>query len=156
MEFNFKEYLVNVSLRCFNFSIYGKIFKSFTLIKVRYCTLNIFHICLGCNFREWHANVNLTKNNILGTFLKNWNISISFIILNCILVSPREEINAWPRVIYDMGRFINNLFISTTIFIILWEFLMFYQIFLLSPVKRNLIISNKLVYTSCLTSCRMT
>ena len=31
---------------------------------------------------------------------------------------------------------------------------MFYQIFLSPQVKRNLIISNKLVYTRCFTSCR--
>ena len=36
------------------------------------------------------------------------------------------------------------------------EFLMFYQFFLSPPVKRSLIISNKLVYMSCLTSCQST
>ena len=41
---------------------------------------------------------------------------------------------------------------DTTIDIILWGFLMFCQIFLSPQVKRSLIVSNKLVYTSCLTS----
>ena len=45
------------------------------------------------------------------------------------------------------------LFCTTTMVIILWKFLMFYQIFLSPQVKRSLIISNKLVYTICLTSC---
>ena len=43
--------------------------------------------------------------------------------------------------------------IGTTMVIILSEFLMFYQMFLSPQLKRSLIISNKLVYTSCLTSC---
>ena len=33
------------------------------------------------------------------------------------------------------------------------QFLMFYQTFLSPQVKQGLIISNKLIYTSCLTSC---
>ena len=37
--------------------------------------------------------------------------------------------------------------------IIFWVFLMVEQIFLSPKVKRSMIISNKLVYTSCLTSC---
>ena len=45
---------------------------------------------------------------------------------------------------------------STTMDIILWEFLMFYQVFLSPQVKQGLIISNQLVYTSCLSSCRTT
>ena len=39
---------------------------------------------------------------------------------------------------------------------ILTHVLIFYQIFLSLQVKRSVIISNKMVYTSCLTSCRMT
>ena len=42
---------------------------------------------------------------------------------------------------------------STTMVMILLEFLMFYQIFHSPHVKQSLIIRNKLVYTSCLTSC---
>ena len=49
-----------------------------------------------------------------------------------------------------------NISLYATIDIIFWEFLMFYQIFISLQVKRRLIISNKLVYTSCLTSCRTT
>ena len=45
---------------------------------------------------------------------------------------------------------------TTTMVIILLEFFMFCQIFLSPQVKRSLIISNRLVYTSCLTSCRTT
>ena len=45
---------------------------------------------------------------------------------------------------------------STTMVIILWEFLMFYQIFISPQVKRSLVISNKLAYKSCLTSCQTT
>ena len=45
---------------------------------------------------------------------------------------------------------------ATTMVIILREFVMFDQIFLSSQVKWSLIISNKLVYTTCLTSCRTT
>ena len=47
--------------------------------------------------------------------------------------------------------FTNN---TTTMVIKLWEFLIFYQILLSPQVKRSLIISNKLVYMSCLTSCQ--
>ena len=42
--------------------------------------------------------------------------------------------------------------ISTTIFILFWNFLMVEQIFLLPQMKRSVIISNTLRYTSCLTS----
>ena len=42
---------------------------------------------------------------------------------------------------------------STIMFIIFWDFLMIDQILLLPQVKRSLIICNKLVYKSCLTSC---
>ena len=46
--------------------------------------------------------------------------------------------------------------VTTTMVIIFWECLKFYQIFLLPQLKWSLIISNKLVYTSCLKSCWMT
>ena len=46
--------------------------------------------------------------------------------------------------------------LTTIMVMILSEFLTFYQVFLLPQVKRSLIISNKLVYTSCLRSCRTT
>ena len=48
------------------------------------------------------------------------------------------------------------LLTATTMVIILLEFLMFYQIFVSPQVKLGVVISNKLVYTSCLTSCRAT
>ena len=38
----------------------------------------------------------------------------------------------------------------------IWEFLMFYQIFLSPQVEWSLIISNKLEYMSCLMSCQTT
>ena len=41
---------------------------------------------------------------------------------------------------------------SATMVITFSEFLKFYQIFLSSQVKRSLIISNKLIYTSCRTN----
>ena len=46
--------------------------------------------------------------------------------------------------------------LQTTMVILFWEVLMFYQIFFSPQVKRSLIVSNKLVYTSCLTSCHTT
>ena len=52
----------------FNFCIYAKIFKSFTPIKIRYCILNIFHVCLtvisdfaDIYWKEWYTDVNLAK-----------------------------------------------------------------------------------------------
>ena len=44
--------------------------------------------------------------------------------------------------------------LSTIMFIIFWDFLMLEKFFLSPQVKRRVIISNKLVYTSYLTSCR--
>ena len=44
----------------------------------------------------------------------------------------------------------------TIIFLIFWEFLLVEQIFLSALVKISLIISNTLVYMSCLASCRTT
>ena len=44
----------------------------------------------------------------------------------------------------------------TIMFIKLWDVLMVEQIFFLPQVKRSMIISNKLVYTSFHTSCRTT
>ena len=50
------------------------------------------------------------------------------------------------------GNIVNYL--NTTImFIVFWDFLMVEHIFLSPQVKRSMIIGNKLVYTSCLTSC---
>ena len=49
-------------------------------------------------------------------------------------------------------RYVN----STIMFIIFSDFLMFEQIFLSPQVKRNMTITNKLVYTSLLTSCQTT
>ena len=46
-------------------------------------------------------------------------------------------------------------YLFTIMDIIFCHFLMLYQIFLSQQVKRN-VISNKLVYTSCLTSCQTT
>ena len=45
---------------------------------------------------------------------------------------------------------------ATIIFIILRDFLMFYQIFLLPQVKRWRLLLINMIYTSCLTSYRMT
>ena len=42
--------------------------------------------------------------------------------------------------------------LKTTMVIILLEFLMVYQVFDAPQVKRSMIISNRLVYTSCLTT----
>ena len=93
----------------FNFSIYGKIFKSFTPIKIRYCIFNIFLVCLtvipdftDIYWREWYTDVNLAKNNVMVTLIKNWNIW---------LVQNKRSMH--DTVIYDMGRFINNLSISS-------------------------------------------
>ena len=47
----------------------------------------------------------------------------------------------------------NEFVRSTIMFIIFWDFLMIKQIFFSLQVKQRVIISNKLVYTSCLTSC---
>ena len=46
---------------------------------------------------------------------------------------------------------------ATIIEMILWDFLMFYQIFLSPQVKQSAITGNELYkgYMSCLTSCRM-
>ena len=91
----------------FNFSIYGKIFKTFTPVKVRYCCLDIFHICLtvipnviDISWMGWNADVNRTKDNIMVTFNKDWNINS--IIWNCILVRTKWKVNAWHFVIYNM------------------------------------------------------
>ena len=45
---------------------------------------------------------------------------------------------------------------SSIMFIIFWDFLMVEAIFFSPQVKRSVIICNKLVYMSSLTSCRMT
>ena len=45
---------------------------------------------------------------------------------------------------------------STIMFIIFWDFLMVQQFFFWSEVKQSMVISNKLIYTSCLMSCRTT
>ena len=49
---------------------------------------------------------------------------------------------------------IKGLWRTTTMVIMFWEFLIFYQIFLSPKAKRSLIISNQLLDTSCLKSCR--
>ena len=52
---------------------------------------------------------------------------------------------------------VSELYLEPTImFIIFWDILMVEQIFLSPQVKRRVIISSKLVYTSYLTSCRAT
>ena len=61
----------------FNFFIRGKIFKSFTPIKVRYSFLDGFHISLTVTpdftdiyWREWYMDVNV-KGNIMVRFIKD-------------------------------------------------------------------------------------
>ena len=54
---------------------------------------------------------------------------------------------------YSRQRYNNPFFQPTIMFKM---FLMVEQIFLLPKVKQSVIFSNKLVYTSCLTSCRTT
>ena len=63
------------------------------------------------------------------------------------------------EIIIQMGdrQFIVMLYmygIISIMFITFWDFLMTEQIFLSPQVKGSKIISNKLVYTSCLTSCQ--
>ena len=59
----------------------------------------------------------------------------------------------WPLGLRQRVIRNSDITYNTTMVIILWGFIMFYQIFVLPRVKQNLIISNKLVYTSSLTSC---
>ena len=51
---------------------------------------------------------------------------------------------------------LGNCFTSTVMFIILRDFLLVEQIFLSTQVKRGVIVSNELAYTSYVTSCRPT
>ena len=99
----------------FHFCINRKIFKCFRTIKTGYCFFDIFMICLAgipyfveINWWEGYANVNLTKNNIAMEFFKNRDINSMF--GNCICISTKYKIDTW--VIYNMSRFINNLWIS--------------------------------------------
>ena len=50
----------------------------------------------------------------------------------------------------------DNLLSPTIMFIMFWDFLMVEQIFISPQVKPSVIIGNKLVYTSCFTSCQTT
>ena len=66
-------------VKVFNFSIYGKVFKSFTPIN---CIPDIFLICLTVilNYtdiycREWCADVNLTEYHVMVTFIKQSKIT---------------------------------------------------------------------------------
>ena len=45
------------------------------------------------SWREWNTDVNLTKDNIMVTFIKGWNINS--IIWNCILVRTKWKVNGW-------------------------------------------------------------
>ena len=45
---------------------------------------------------------------------------------------------------------------STIMFIAFWDFFIVGQVFLLAQVNQRMIISNKLVYRNCQTSCRTT
>ena len=56
----------------------------------------------------------------------------------------------------DTSKFARKVDLATIMFIIFWDLMMVEQIFFSSQVKRIAIISNKLVYTSCLTTCRTT
>ena len=85
-------------------------------IKTGYCFFDIFSICLAVipyfveiNWWEGYANVNLTKNNIAMAFFKNRDINSMF--RNYICISTKYKIDTW--VIYNMSRFINNLWISS-------------------------------------------
>ena len=74
----------------FNFSIYGKVFKSFTLIQVRYCILDICYIRLIVipDFPDIYLRDQCMKSilsKVMVTFIKDWNINS--IIWNCVLVS---------------------------------------------------------------------
>ena len=74
-----------------------------------------------------------------------------------IKVSKFFLLNVTSRSSQFTAEIVNNFILAnwTTIkFIIFWDFLMVEQIFLSPQVKRNVIICNKLVYMSCLTSCR--
>ena len=57
----------------------------------------------------------------------------------------------WFRKLYLFYKMLHSKS-PTTMDIILWEFFMFYQNFLSPQVRWSLIISNKLVYTSCRTT----
>ena len=79
------------------------------------------------------SGINLNQSKLFGVPCKTSQI---FILLSFFPFSP------CPRT----SR-------STIMFIIFWDFLMVEQIFPAPQEKWSMIISNKLVYTSCLTSC---
>ena len=56
----------------------------------------------------------------------------------------------------DIYKDIGEDFESTITFIISWDFLMFYQIFFHHKRNEAWLLLINMIYTSCLTSCRMT
>ena len=68
--------------------------------------------------------------------------------------ADKVRIRVISHLINDISRVLQKLL--TIMFIKFWDFLMVEQTFLLPQVKQSVIFSNKLVYTSCLTSCQIT
>ena len=81
-------------------------------------------------------HVEYRHNNIINFFLKSKESQnhMSYLIFSQVIIGHVE---------YE----------TTAMAMLFWYFLRFYQIFLSPQVKRSLIISNKLVNASCLTSC---
>ena len=79
-----------------------------------------------------------------------WCVESSIIILN--RTSPGRQLQQKKKKI-DQDRIWTH---STIMFIIFRDFRMVDQILFSPQVKENVIINNKLEYTSCLTSCRTT
>ena len=120
---------ISESLNLKNYCVISFFFKNYSIFPrgglwslppriCRYCFLNIFNICffiipdlLHIGWREKYTDVNFTINNIVMTFIKNWNINS--MIWNNTLVGAKYKINKWHRVVYNMRRLIYNLIISS-------------------------------------------
>ena len=94
----------------FNSFTYGKIFKTFTPVTVRYYFLDIFHICLtvipdftNIYWRHWYTGVNLTNDNITVTFIKDWDIN-SFEIIFWLAQNKKS--------MHDIELFITRIVLS--------------------------------------------
>ena len=130
---------------------------------------NSLHVCLPIQIKSKADNNNaipgamLTANNFFFShWLKEIDIKKYGDVLQILPVSYSTEVYKYSKAMLKymsknaLKTFENTLLYFPIMFINFLDLLMVDQIFISPHVKRSMIISNKLVYTSCLTSCRTT
>ena len=124
-----------------------------------YMLITVLIFLFQISFRSYLMFSKLIQIASRGTFLHALVLCISICICNCIWSHFQTPCIAHHKMLYIILRELNVFdknIKTNNHFIIFWEFLRFYQIFVHHKWNDARLLLTNMVYTSSLTSCRTT